>query len=263
MKLEIRLPKNPNEYRDIVTLEQTIWQIESGVDAETMMAIGKNGGVVLLAYDLEGDATRPIGFALSFLGLNAENKLKHHSHMAGVLAAYRDKQVGYALKLAQRDLVLKQGITHMTWTCDPLESRNANFNFSKLGTVCNTYYPNLYGDMSGINEGSPSDRFQVDWFLDSARVVERLQGVKPLVVREGVAVIASKDNRPPEKWALDAKRIWLEIPTNFQTIKVSDRELALAWRMATRDIFTRAFAKGYTVTDFIFEEGRGYYLLET
>jgi hypothetical protein len=47
MKLEIRPPKNPNEYKDIVTLEQTIWQIESGVDAETMMAIGKNGGVEL------------------------------------------------------------------------------------------------------------------------------------------------------------------------------------------------------------------------
>jgi predicted GNAT superfamily acetyltransferase len=183
--------------------------------------------------------------------------------MAGVLAAYRDKQVGYALKVAQRDLVLKQGISHMTWTCDPLESRNANFNFSKLGVVCNTYYPNLYGDMSGINEGSPSDRFQVDWFLDSARVVERLQDVKPLVVREGVAVIASKNNHPPEKWALDAKKIWLEIPTNFQTIKVNDKELALAWRMVTRAIFTQAFAKGYTVTDFIFEQGRGYYLLET
>jgi predicted GNAT superfamily acetyltransferase len=262
MKLEIRSPKNPNEFRDIVTLEQTIWQIESGVDAETMMAIYKSGGIVLLAYDLDADATKPVGFVLSFLGLTSENTFKHHSHMAGVLAAYRDKQVGYALKLAQRDLVLKQGITHMTWTCDPLESRNANFNFSKLATLCNTYYPNLYGDMMGINEGSPSDRFQVDWFLGSERVKERLQGVKPALPGEGLSTIMSHDNQPSEQWTLDSHKVWLEIPTDFRAMKAKDKELALAWRMFTRDVFTRAFATGYSVTNFVFEQGRGYYVLE-
>jgi chorismate synthase len=262
MKLDIRPPKNPSEFRDIETLEQTIWQIDHGVDAETIMAIHKSGGVVLLAYDLDADATRPIGFALSFVGLTEEGKVKHHSHMAGVVAEYRDKNVGYLLKLAQREVVLKQGITHMTWTCDPLESRNANFNFHKLGATCNTYFVNLYGDMSGINEGLPSDRFQADWFLDTQHVKERLQGVRFSVSRDDAQVISSNENRPPEIWTLDAEKVWLEIPTNFQTIRVSDKELALAWRMVTRTIFTEAFAKGYTVTDFIFEQGKGYYVLE-
>jgi chorismate synthase len=262
MKLDIRPPKNPSEFRDIETLEQTIWQIDHGVDAETIMAIHKSGGVVLLAYDLDADATRPIGFALSFVGLTEEGKVKHHSHMAGVVAEYRDKNVGYLLKLAQREVVLKQGITHMTWTCDPLESRNANFNFHKLGATCNTYFVNLYGDMSGINEGLPSDRFQADWFLDTQHVKERLQGVRFSVSRDDAQVISSNENRPPEIWTLDAEKVWLEIPASIQTIRVNNKELALAWRMMTRTIFTEAFAKGYTVTDFIFEQGKGYYVLE-
>jgi chorismate synthase len=263
MKLDIRPPQNPNEFRDIETLEQTIWQIDHGVDAETIMAIHKSGGVVLLAYGLDTNATKPIGFALSFIGLTTEGKVKHHSHMAGVLAEYRDKNVGYLLKLAQREVVLEQGATtHMTWTCDPLESRNANFNFHKLGATCNTYFVNLYGDMSGINEGLPSDRFQADWFLDSERVKQRLQGVKPSTSRGDAQVILSADNRPVEHWTLDAEKVWLEIPANFQTIRVSDKELALAWRLMTRAILTEAFAKGYAVTDFIFQGGRGYYVLE-
>jgi predicted GNAT superfamily acetyltransferase len=262
MKLDIRPPKNPNEFRDIEILEQTIWQIDHGVDAETMMAIYKSGGVVLLAYDLDVDATKPIGFALSFVGLTEKGKVKHHSHMAGVLAEYRDKNVGYLLKLAQREVVLKQGINHMTWTCDPLESRNANFNFHKLGATCDTYFVNLYGDMSGINEGLPSDRFQVDWFLDSKRVKEHLQGIKTSAARDDAKIISLLNNYPVEHWVLDAKKVWLEIPANFQTIRLSDKELALAWRMMTRAVFTEGFAKGYTVTDFIFEQGRGYYVLE-
>jgi chorismate synthase len=247
MNLDIRPPKNPSEFRDIETLEQTIWQIDQGVDAETIMAIHKSGGAVLLAYDLEVDMTKPIGFVLSFVGLTADGKVKHHSHMAGVLAEYRDKNVGYLLKLAQREVVLKQGVTtHMTWTCDPLESRNANFNFHKLGATCNTYYVNLYGDMSGINEGSPSDRFQADWFLDSERVKGQLQGVKFSAPRDGARIISANDSRPVEDWSLDTKEIWLEIPSNFQALRVNDKDLALAWRMMTRAFFTEAFAKGYT-----------------
>jgi predicted GNAT superfamily acetyltransferase len=179
------------------------------------------------------------------------------------LAEYRDKNVGYLLKLAQREVVLKQGVTtHMTWTCDPLESRNANFNFHKLGATCNTYYVNLYGDMSGINEGLPSDRFQADWFLDSERVKEQLQGFKSSASRDDTKIISANDNRPVEDWSLDTKEIWLEIPSNFQALRVNDKDLALAWRMMTRAFFTEAFSRSYVVTDFIFEQGRGYYVLE-
>jgi predicted GNAT superfamily acetyltransferase len=182
-----------------------------------------------------------------------------------VLAQYRDKNVGYLLKLAQREVVLNQGITHMTWTCDPLESRNANFNFHKLGAVCNTYYEHLYGDMEGINEGLPSDRFQPDWFLDSVHVVRRLQGedVRTFADLKKVSeFVEARDNKPLDHIGLNEKKILLEIPADFRAIKEKDKPLALEWRLFLRDVFHRAFATRYSVTDFLIEQGRGYYLLE-
>lgn len=124
----------------------------------------RHGGLLLGAFD--GD--RLVGFVFGFLGLTADGRLKHCSHMAGVHPDYRDQGVGYALKLAQREHVLAQGLDLVTWTFDPLETRNAQLNFHKLGAICNTYIRNLYGAMrAAINAGPPSDRFEVEWWIRS------------------------------------------------------------------------------------------------
>jgi hypothetical protein len=72
-------------------------------------------------------------------------------------------------------MVRKQGLELITWTYDPLLSRNAHINISRLGAVCKTYLRSEYGDMQdGLNAGLPSDRFKVDWWLRSNRVKRRL-----------------------------------------------------------------------------------------
>jgi chorismate synthase len=62
---------------------------------------------------------------------------------------------------------------------------------------------------------------------------------------------------------LDARRVWLEIPTGFTDMQLEAPELALAWRMHTRDIFETYFARGFKVVDFVLNrsEGFGRYLL--
>jgi chorismate synthase len=264
--IDIRIPKDITECNALEGLQVDIWQTKEGiVPGEIFFIATKNGGIVLAAYDLAIDATKPVGFAFSIIGLMPDKTLRHHSHQAGVLDAYRDKNLGYKLKLAQREVALKQGIPWMIWTCDPLESRNANFNFRKLGATCNTYYQHLYGDMGGINAGLPSDRFQPDWFLDSGHVVKRLAGEALLTfadVSKTSQMIEAQNLGPQENYSLDGKKILLEIPTNFQAIKTSDKELALAWRLFSRDVFQKAFAGGYRVSDFFLEQSRGYYLLE-
>ena len=84
--------------------------------------------------------------------------------MAGVLPAWQGQGLGLALKLAQRQAILEQGLTDwVTWTYDPLQRTNAVFNIHRLGAVCNTYKANWYGEMrDGLNAGTPSDRCQVD-----------------------------------------------------------------------------------------------------
>ena len=70
------------------------------------------------------------------------------------------------MKTYQREHVLRQGLDLITWTYNPLLARNAQLNIAKLGAVCTTYLPNLYGPMrDGLNAGLPSDRFQVDWWI--------------------------------------------------------------------------------------------------
>lgn len=264
--IDIREPKGIEACNALENLQIEIWQTRAGVvPGEIFFIAIKNGGIVLAAYDLAKDPQRPVGFVFSILGQTKDKRLRQHSHQAGVLSDYRDQNLGYKLKVAQRDVALKQGIDWMIWTCDPLESRNAHFNFRKLGAVCNTYDEHLYGDMDGINEGLPSDRFQVDWFLDSKRVVQRLQGEGLPNFSEyqtSSLLIEARQNKPVGKVELSEKRVLLEIPSNVRAIKEQDRALALEWRLYLRAFFQKAFAAGYQVMDFVFEQGRGFYVLE-
>ena len=65
----------------------------------------------------------------------------------------------------------------MTWTYDPLQSRNAHFNFSKLGVVSETYKVDFYGpETSSMLHRNGTDRLWVRWALTSSRVRDRLSG---------------------------------------------------------------------------------------
>jgi predicted GNAT superfamily acetyltransferase len=59
------------------------------------------------------------------------------------------------------------------------------------------------------------------------------------------------------------ERILIQIPADFQSLKSTDRNLALEWRLHTRALFEEAFAKGYLATDMLVEGGRSYYLLDS
>jgi predicted GNAT superfamily acetyltransferase len=269
---------------DFLACEEIQRQVWGPGDAEVvplnmLAAVTRNGGIALGAFAGSG----LIGFVFGFLGTSARYgpeapatvKLKHHSHMLAVLPEWRDQGVGYALKLAQRDAALSQALRLMTWTYDPLESRNALFNIAKLGGVCSTYYCDYYGEMRDeLNVDLPSDRFQVDWYIASNRVRTRLTARRARLEREqyasaGVVLLnpARLDAALPSPsetvTTLSTNLALVEVPADFQVIRHTDRALALAWRMQTRDIFRQAFARGYMVTDFVFEPNprRGFYVL--
>jgi predicted GNAT superfamily acetyltransferase len=72
--------------------------------------------------------------------------------------------------------------------------------------------------------------------------------------------------RPPEHVpALEAQLIAAEVPSDFLALKAADFPLARDWRFFSREFFETAFAKGYIVTDFIFDPGentpRSFYIL--
>ena len=274
MAIKIRPIKTEDEYRAGEQLQRDIWGMQDIeiVAFEILMTAQRNGGVTLGAFDIVEEEERMVGFVFGFVGLTADGRMKHCSHIAGALPGYRDRGVGYALKLKQREIVMAQGMDLITWTFDPLESRNARFNFHKLGATCGVYLRNLYGAMRDkLNAGLPSDRFQVDWRIASPRVEARLRGetgdpTASALMAEGVPLVnpsvAGEPLRPSTKPLVEEERILIQIPADFQSLKAADRNLALEWRLHTRALFEEAFAKGYETTDLLVEGGQSYYLLE-
>lgn len=264
----------------VEALQREVWPGSETdiVPAHLLITVIHNGGVVLGAFVAE----RLIGFVFGFPGLEFTPdgpRPKHCSHMAGVHPDYRNSGVGFALKRAQWQMVRHQGLDHVTWTYDPLLSRNAYLNVARLGAVCCTYRRSEYGDMrDGLNAGLPSDRFQVDWWINTKRVERRLGkrarptlrlnhltrvGVRPLyTLQTGTQSLP----HPPEHLpALEAQLLAAEIPSDFTALKTADFALARDWRFFSREFFETVFARGYIVTDFVFDRGedlsRSFYIL--
>ncbi|MCB0169015.1 MAG: hypothetical protein KDJ97_00565 [Anaerolineae bacterium] len=268
MSIIIRAAKTPEDCRAIEQLQAQIWGYSAGVvPFHLLLTVAKEGGVVLLALD----RAEPIGFAFGFPALTADGRLKIASHQAGVLPERQDQGLGYEIKLAQREATLALGIELMTWTFDPLQGRNARFNLRKLGAVGDTYTPNLYGEMTdAINQGLPSDRFTVAWWLASRHVNRRLSGqdFEPSIESLGCPILNPGLSRPtgysaPDQFDLPhGPRCLVEIPADLGRLKSNRPDMALTWRLQTRQIFQTAFDNGYTAVDFLRHDGRNYYLLQ-
>jgi len=277
MDVETRLIQTHEEYRAVEQLQRDVWGLEEVevVPDHLLLTAQKNGGLVLGAFDLSSGARggQLVGFIFGLVGLSPDGRIKHCSHMTGVAPDYRNQNLGYHLKLAQREHVLMQGLNLITWTFDPLESRNAYLNFRKLGATCQTYLRDLYGSMrDALNIALPSDRFQVDWHIASTHVADRLGRKRDSLSlsslgAEGVPLLNHALPGDPPRPAdvclpIQGTRLLIQIPAHFQAIKTIDMGLARAWRLQTRALFEAAFAEGYVATDFLFEDDQSCYLLE-
>ncbi len=277
MSIEIRPIQTHAEYRAVEQLQREVWGLEEVeiVPDHLLLTAQKNGGLVLGAFDVPpgGESERLVGFVFGFLGLSPDGRVKHCSHIAGVAPAYQNQNLGYRLKLAQREHVLAQGLDLITWTFDPLESRNAALNFHKLGATCRTYLRDLYGSMrDALNVDLPSDRLQVDWHIASAHVANRLRGDQIKTSLSGLKsaglpvlnpALPGDPPRPAQRTLpIEGERLLIQVPAHFQALKADAMDLARAWRFHTRALFEAAFAEGYVVTDLLFENRESCYLLE-
>lgn len=250
--------------------------LDDAVPSHFLKAMTSNKGTVLMAWD---DA-RPIGFCFSILSFEGHDindpnfRLSHYSHQAGILPEYAGQRVGEKLKWAQRDAVLKQGVSLITWTFDPLQTLNANLNLHKLGAVCHEYKRNYYGKMDDDhNRGLPTDRFRVRWWIDSPWVQRHADGSYRSPTLDALRVqgvtflneVALKNGRlhPTQQRFMNwSEHLLLTIPKNFHQIHQDDLPLALAWRHHTRELFEAAFERGYTAVDLLVEPDRCHYLLD-
>ncbi len=239
-----------------VPIQEEIWSGDVVVPPQLMLAVVHNGGFVALAY-AEGDE-RAAGFVFGFLGIY-DYHFRHHSHMLAVREPHRRGGIAAKLKEAQRDHCLDQGIDTIAWTMDPLEARNARFNFARLGAFARTYHRDFYGAMPDkLNEGLPSDRLYVEWRIATDRADRRLRGAETLgpledAERDGVRyLLRAEGERPGRPGALEGEQhLLVEVPSDIQAVKARERALALAWRLALRETLEPAFAAGYAAVELV------------
>lgn len=256
--------------RQCEDLQRAVWGMgdREVVPFNQLVAAVAAGGLVLGAFD----GPLLVGFSYAFPGLRNGAPL-WYSHMTGVLRAYRGRGIGFQLKCAQRDAARRAGVSRIVWTYDPLQAVNACFNLSRLGATASRYYPDYYGQMMDeLNRGLPSDRFEVDWALDSPRVAGRVAGESPPAVPPDIpwalAAEGSGPLAPPGEPALtlEAPVLRVEIPGAIGHLKAEAPREALRWREATRAVFLHYLARGYAATEALRDHGAGRprvaYLLE-
>ena len=262
-----------DDLSQVEAVEREVWGLapQDSLPLTMTVATQAAGSIWIGAFD----GHQLVGFVFGFPGLE-HGQLMIHSHMLAVQDEYRDLHLGYRLKLAQRERALAMGIQRMTWTFDPLQGKNAHFNFAKLGVLSEDYRIDFYGpETSSMLHQNGTDRLWVKWPLASRRVQQRLLGGEPraelldTLSRLQPLVRFNGDGRPVRtdlSEALTRQRIAIEIPGDIATVEDKDRELAHEWRLATRWAFTEAIRAGFFVAEFCRtvrgQQGPGAYLLE-
>lgn len=255
-----------DEYAQVVALEQTIWgpgYVEV-VPVPILAVTVLRGGILIGAFT--GAATsspggeRMIGFVYSLAGIK-HGKPTQWSHMLGVIDEFRDAGVGHRLKMLQRDRALAMGLDLIEWTYDPMQALNAHLNLTKLGVELGEYEENVYGESkSPLHAGNPTDRFVAEWWIRRDRTTHEWSSAAPInrIDRSGRWPLCAGVDLEER-----ARTLLVEIPTGFTEMIAAAPAVALEWRMATRQLFTTYFARGYRVVDFRLDRacGKGTYLL--
>jgi predicted GNAT superfamily acetyltransferase len=289
-QIAIRDLKSIADLTQLKALEKEVWRMADDDTLPLTLAIALKaaGNIFLGAFDKEKDKDskdkeKLVGFAFGFLA-REHGQLTIHSHMLAVLDAYRHLDLGSRLKQAQRERALAMGVHEMTWTYDPLQSRNAHFNFAKLGVVSDTYKVDFYGpETSSMLHRNGTDRLWVRWLLNSRRVRDRLAGraagraagkdarVETLDALRLLAPLlrfdpSGKPARADLAEALARQRLSIEIPGDILEVERADMALAREWREATRWAFREAVKAGFFVAEFCRsirgQQGPGAYLLQ-
>lgn len=267
-----RLLRTTDELRGVVELQKLVWgeNPEGIVPLNMLFSLASNGCPIIGAF--AGELL--VGFSLAFFGIYvpdsprpAAANLKLASKRLAVHPDYRSSGIGYRLKLEQKQFANQQGIRLITWTFDPLISRNAHLHIRRLGGLVREYhvdyYDQIWGQMDAIGA---SDRMMCEWWITSRRVEERLYGTRrslglaqyldagtPLL--NPTSVGSGGEAMPFEGTITLTQRnlVLVEIPPEMP----SDPTLLRHWREHSRAVFKHVFAAGYIVTDFLHEEYEG------
>ena len=218
-----------DDFKQCIELERAVWHDHDiGIMPIRLYMISKSCNAPTIgAFAASGEL---VGFVHTSLAL-VNRHVVYHSHLAAVVENLRHKDIGYQMKLAQRERALQAGIPLVIWTFDPLQSRNAHLNINKLGAIIRRYEVNYYseGISSVFDSDVPSDRIFAEWWVSSPHV-ESVLGGSPAPVDEETGSV--------------------EIPEDIGTVRASSLEQHVQWRIRVREEFQKALSRGSIVRGF-------------
>jgi predicted GNAT superfamily acetyltransferase len=230
MKLDAVIPEYAirqcvtlEEYEACLQMQRDVWQF-SDLDVTPLRSFvitRRGGGFTLGAFDA---SNKLIGFAHALAAFDEKLRPYYYSQMLAVEPGLQNAGIGVKLKLAQREHAFKTGVPLMTWTFDPLQSRNAYLNIVKLGAVVRRYYVNYYGNKStsALHRGLDTDRMFVEWWVRSAHVANALAG----------------------KRRVDKPEAVVEVPRDIEAMKKRDMDEARRWQLQIREEFLKWLNEG-------------------
>jgi predicted GNAT superfamily acetyltransferase len=211
------------DYKSCIELQRRIWQYDNldVTPLRSFVIVKRSGGFTLGAFEESG---RMVGFVHALAAFDENLKPYFYSNMLAVEPRSQNAGIGVRLKMAQREHAIKRGVTLMTWTFDPLQSRNAYLNIHKLGGVVRNYLVNYYGNQStsALHRGLDTDRLFVEWWVNSERVAGALTG----------------------RGCLEKPAAVVEVPRHIEEVKKRDLEEARRWQLKIRSEFQNHLAEG-------------------
>lgn len=242
--------------RDVTALLTTVWGTTlsaAPISSDLLRSISHAGCNVAVAYDVNGTQPgvggTPVGAAVAIV---SPESVSAYSLIAGVLPGVADRGVGFALKQHQRSWAVARGFERMIWTFDPLVSRNARFNLTKLGAHSVEYVRDFYGLMEDeINSHDESDRLVAVWPLTTDRAIDCSNGRPEPVELPDFSADDIRTTGPDGKPVLIEKdgSLWCRVPADIVALRRHNADESAAWRSCIREVFITAFAAGYMASE--------------
>ena len=238
-EVSIRECSSIEDFQQCIELERAVWKDDDlGIMPIRLYMISKACNAPTIgAFDSSG---RLVGFVHTMIAL-IDGQAVYHSHLAAVREDLRHKDIGYRIKLAQRQHAIDAGVPLVFWTFDPLQSRNAHLNINKLGAIIRRYEVNYYGEgLSTVFDSEvPNDRIFAEWWVSSPHVESVLAGNRPRVEDPAGSVL---------------------IPEDINKVRTQSVQEHLKWRLQVREEFESKLSGGLIARGFERESGSSRYL---
>ncbi len=257
------------EFERLVDIQRTVWKHDDldVTPIHQFCVSARMGGIILGAWT--GGIL--VGYVYSFPAVLGSTPCQHSHHLA-VLPEFQGRGLGKKLKWVQREEAVKLGCKLITWTFDPMQTRNANLNLQALGAVSKTYFPNFYGLTPALclGPGVPTDRLLIEWPIGDRRVFSRAEGRSgiPVFIKEAIPrALECRPNRPgvparpsAPKLDLEADVVLAEVPRDIRALKARP-DIIVEWQSGLRRVMNHYFGRGYRAEHFIYGD-RCFYVLK-